>query len=216
MDKSKQTLLKLVKYNFFSPKKFSSVSKFSTPKEFLEIDKNLVRKFEEIQKKIGFIPNIFYLLARRPIECKAFFDYHDALMAENNSSLNKSEKEMIVVATSGLNHCHYCVVAHGAILRIYEKNPYIADQIAINHKKSELNFRQRIMLDFAIKVSKEAENITEEDHKFLKDNGFTEEDIWDIISISSFFAMSNRLANAAFLKPNLEFYSLGRTNNKKT
>ena len=203
--------------SFFTKTKIDpSVSKFSIPSTLDAVPQDLLSRVLEIQKKIGFVPNIFLLLSRRPTECKAFFDYHDALMTQTNSTLTKNEKEMIVVATSGLNQCQYCVVAHGAILRIYEKNPIISDQISINYKKSDLSLRHKIMLDFAVKVSKEAENVREEDYDLLFKNNFTEEDAWDIASISSFFAMSNRLANAAFLKPNIEFFNIGRIKKEKT
>ena len=200
---------------FSKTKVNSSVSKFSIPSSLDGIPIDLMNRIQEIQKKIGFIPNIFLLLSRRPLECKAFFDYHDALMIENNSSLTKSEKEMIVVATSGLNQCQYCVIAHGAILRIYEKNALISDQISINYKKSDLSLRHKLMIDFAVKVNKDSENMKEEDYEFMYKNNFSEEDVWDITSISSFFAMSNRIANTSFLKPNLEFYNMGRVKKEK-
>lgn len=201
----------LPRFCFSNSKLEKTISKFSTPENLGKLSPELVEKFKEMETKLGFIPNFVYLLARRPAECKGFFEYHDAIMAENTSSLTKSEKEMIIVATSGLNHCQYCSIAHGAILRVYEKNPYLSDQLAINHRKTELTKRQKLILEFAIKVSKESENVKEEDYEILRQNGFTEEDIWDIISVSSFFAMSNRLANATYLKTNLEFYNLGRT-----
>ena len=202
--------------SYFSKSKIdSSVCRFSIPENIDNLSSDLQSRILEVQKKIGFIPNIFLLLSRRPSECKAFFDYHDCLMAQTNSSLNKSEKEMIVVATSGINHCQYCVVAHGAILRIYEKNATISDKISINYKKSDLSLRHKLMLDFAVKVSKEAENIQEEDFELMKKNSFSEEDLWDIMSISAFFAMSNRVANGSFLKPNLEFFNMGRVKKQK-
>lgn len=198
------------RFCFSNSKLEKSICKFSTPENLDKLTPDLADKFKEMEKKLGFMPNLIYLLARRPAECKAFFEYYEAIMSETTSSLTKSEKEMIIVVTSGLNHCQYCSIVHGAILRVYEKNPYLPDQLAINHKKTELTKRQKLILEFAIKVSKESENITEEDYETLKQNGFTEEDIWDIISVSSFFAMSNRLANATYLKANLEFYNLGR------
>lgn len=201
---------------FFSKTKIdSSVSRFSIPNALDSLDPDLRKRFLEIQRKIGFIPNIILLLSRRPAECKAFFEYHDALMGQTNSSLSKSEKEMIVVTTSCLNQCLYCVVAHGAILRIYEKNPFISDQLAVNYKKSDLSLRHRLILDFAVKVSRNAENMIDEDYELMQKNGFNEEDIWDISSISAFFAMSNRIANSSYLKPNREFYALGRNFEEK-
>jgi len=163
----------------------------------------------EVQEKSGFIPNIFLALAHRPAEFRAFFAYHDALM-EKDEGLTKAEREMIVVATSGLNQCQYCVVAHGAILRIRAKNPLIADQIAVNYRKSDISERQRVMLDFAAKVCKQAEEVSEEDYQLLREHGFTEDDIWDIGAITAFFGLSNRMVNMASIRPNDEFYMLGR------
>ena len=163
----------------------------------------------EVQEKSGFIPNVFLALAHRPDEFRAFVAYHDALM-ERDSGLTKAEREMIVVATSGLNQCQYCVVAHGAILRIRARNPLIADQVAINYRKADIRARQRAMLDFAIKVSRSAETVEEADFSILAGHGFSEEDIWDIGAISAFFAMSNRFANFVSLRPNAEFYLMGR------
>jgi uncharacterized peroxidase-related enzyme len=162
-----------------------------------------------VQEKSGFIPNVFLTLACRPDEFRAFFAYHDALM-ERDSGLTKAEREMIVVATSSANQCHYCVVAHGAILRIRAKNPQIADQIAINYRKADITPRQRAMLDFAMKVSKEAQLISEADFADIAGHGFTDDDIWDIAAISAFFALSNRMANVTSMRPNDEFYMMGR------
>lgn len=162
-----------------------------------------------IQEKSGFIPNVFLALAARPAEFRAFFAYHDALM-ENPSNLTKAEKEMIVVATSSQNRCQYCVVAHGAILRIRAKSSTIADQIAINHNKAAISTKQKAMLDFALKVSKEADNITAEDKAQLYQLGFTPEDLWEITSITGFFGLSNRIVNVANIPPNPEFYNMGR------
>ncbi|PWQ99898.1 peroxidase-related enzyme [Leucothrix pacifica] len=167
----------------------------------------------EVQEKSGFIPNIFLALAHRPAEFRAFFAYHDALM-EKDEGLTKAEREMIVVATSGLNQCQYCVVAHGAILRIRAKNPLIADQIAVNYRKSDISERQRVMLDFAAKVCKQAEEVSEEDYQLLREHGFTEDDIWDIGAITAFFGLSNRMVNMASIRPNDEFYMLGRVPRK--
>ena len=162
-----------------------------------------------VQEKSGFIPNVFLTFARRPDEFRAFFAYHDALM-EKDSGLSKAEREMIVVATSSANQCHYCVIAHGAILRIRAKNPVIADQIAVNYRKADITPRQRAMLDFAMKVSSEAHTISEADFVEIAGHGFSEEDIWDIAAISAFFALSNRMANVTAMRPNDEFYMMGR------
>lgn len=162
-----------------------------------------------VQEKSGFIPNVFLTLAYRPDEFRAFFAYHDALM-EKDSGLTKAEREMIVVATSSANQCHYCVIAHGAILRIRAKNPQIADQIAINYRKAEITPRQRAMLDFAMKVSAAAHLISEADFADIASHGFSDDDIWDIAAISAFFALSNRMANVTSMRPNDEFYMMGR------
>src|SRR4051812_21398641 len=162
-----------------------------------------------VQEKSGFVPNVFLTLAYRPDEFRAFFAYHDALM-EKDSGLSKAEREMIVVATSSANQCHYCVIAHGAILRIRAKNPLIADQIAVNYRKADITPRQRAMLDFAMKVSAEAHTISEADFVEIAGHGFSEEDIWDIAAISAFFALSNRMANVTAMRPNDEFYMMGR------
>jgi uncharacterized peroxidase-related enzyme len=162
-----------------------------------------------VQEKSGFVPNVFLTLAYRPDEFRAFFAYHDALM-EKDSGLTKAEREMIVVATSSANQCHYCVVAHGAILRIRAKNPQIADQIAINYRKADITPRQRAMLDFAMKVSRAAEEISEQDFADISRHGFSDDDIWDIAAISAFFALSNRMANVTGMRPNDEFYMMGR------
>src|SRR5213595_3159022 len=162
-----------------------------------------------VQEKSGFIPNVFLTFARRPDEFRAFFAYHDALM-EKDSGLSKAEREMIVVATSSANQCHYCVIAHGAILRIRAKNPLIADQIAVNYRKADITPRQRAMLDFAMKVSLEAGRISEADFVEIAGHGFSDEDIWDIAAISAFFALSNWMANVTAMRPNDEFYMMGR------
>jgi uncharacterized peroxidase-related enzyme len=162
-----------------------------------------------VQEKSGFVPNVFLTLAYRPDEFRAFFAYHDALM-DKDSGLTKAEREMIVVATSSANQCHYCVVAHGAILRIRAKNPQIADQIAINYRKADITPRQRAMLDFAIKVSQAAEEVSERDFTDISRHGFSDDDIWDIAAISAFFALSNRMANVTGMRPNDEFYMMGR------
>ena len=169
----------------------------------------------QVQEKAGFVPNVFLKLARRPDEARAFFAYHDALMLRQNS-LSKGEKEMIVVATSGANGCLYCVVAHGAILRIYEKNPLIADQLATNWRKADLTPRQRAMIAFAMKVSLDSSEIDEADFAELHRHGFSDEDAWDIGAIAAFFALSNRMANLSNMMPNPEFYLLGRVPRSKS
>jgi uncharacterized peroxidase-related enzyme len=163
-----------------------------------------------VQEKAGFVPNVFLKLARRPEEFRAFVAYHDALMLKEGGHLTKGEREMIVVATSGANDCLYCVVAHGAILRIYEKNPLIADQLAVNWRKADLTPRQRAMIGFAMKVALESRAIEDHDFRELHAHGFDDEDAWDIASIAAFFAMSNRLANTVGMMPNAEFYLMGR------
>ena len=162
-----------------------------------------------VQAKAGFIPNVFLVLAHRPAEFRAFFDYHDALMLKD-SGLSKADREMIVVATSAANDCHYCVLAHGAILRIYAKNPLIADQVAVNYRKADITQRQRAMLDFALKIALHAQEIEEADHARLREHSFSNEDIWDIGAISAFFALSNRMAHLTDMRPNDEFYTMGR------
>jgi uncharacterized peroxidase-related enzyme len=162
-----------------------------------------------VQVKAGFVPNVFLKLARRPAEFRAFVAYHDALMLKDGS-LTKGDREMIVVATSSAHHCLYCVVAHGALLRIYEKKPLVADQVAVNYRKADIPPRQRAMLDFAMKVSLESHAVSEADYAPLREHGFDDEDIWDIAAISAFFAMSNRLANSLNFQPNEEFYLMGR------
>ena len=162
-----------------------------------------------VQEKSGFIPNVFVKLAWRPDEFRAFFAYHDALM-EKDGGLTKAEREMIVVATSSFNNCEYCVIAHGAILRIRAKNPLIADQIAVNYLKADITPRQRAMLDFAMKVCREAEQIAEDDFTVLAGHGFSDDDIWDIAAIAAFFALSNRMAHFIGMRANPEFYLMGR------
>jgi uncharacterized peroxidase-related enzyme len=162
-----------------------------------------------VQEKSGFVPNVFLTLAYRPDEFRAFFAYHDALM-EKDGGLTKAEREMIVVATSSANQCQYCVIAHGAILRIRAKNPLIADQIAVNYRKADITPRQRAMLDFAMKVSLDAGTIGEQDFADLASHGFTDDDAWDIAAIAAFFALSNRMANVTAMRPNDEFYLMGR------
>ena len=184
------------------------VSLFPLP-DINTLPDDLKNKILEIQDKSGFIPNVFLALAHRPEEFRAFFSYHDALM-NKESGISKGEREMIVVATSALNDCLYCVVAHGAILRIREKNSLIADQLATNYQKADITDRQRAMLDFAVKVSRHANTISDEDIQALAQHGFSDQDVWDIGSIAAFFALSNRLANMANIRPNEEFYHMGR------
>jgi uncharacterized peroxidase-related enzyme len=172
-------------------------------------------KILEVQEKSGFVPNVFLALARRPAEWRAFFAYHDALMLREESSLTKGEREMIVVATSAANQCLYCVVAHGALLRIYEKKPLLADQLAVNYRKADITARQRAMLDFAMQVSANSQAVDEADFAALQAHGFSDEDIWDITGISAFFGLSNRMASVTGMQPNPEFYLLGRLPREK-
>ena len=164
----------------------------------------------EVQEKSGFIPNVFLALARRPAEWRAFFAYHDALMLKEGGNLTKGDREMIVTTTSAANHCLYCVVAHGAILRIYEKKPLVADQVAVNHRKADITPRQRAMLDFAMKVCLRSHEVEDTDFAALQAHGFDDEDAWDITAITAFFGLSNRMANVTSMMPNPEFYLLGR------
>ena len=162
-----------------------------------------------IEEKTGFIPNVFLAMGHRPDEMRAFMAYHDALM-ERESGLTKAEREMIVVATSGANDCLYCVVAHGAIVRIRAKDSRLSDQLATNHRKADITERQKVMLDFALKVSLDSASISDEDFAPLRDHGFSDDDIWDIAGVAAFFAMSNRMANFLSMRPNDEFYSMAR------
>jgi 4-carboxymuconolactone decarboxylase len=186
----------------------TSVSRFPVP-ELKDMPDDIRERILAVQEKSGFIPNVFLTLAHRPDEFRAFFAYHDALM-EKPGNLTKAEREMIVVATSNVNQCQYCVIAHGAILRVRAKDPLIADQVATNYRKADITDRQKAMLDFAMKVSQTAHLVGEPDFDALKEHGFDEEDIWDIAGISAFFGMSNRLANVTSMRPNAEFYSFGR------
>jgi uncharacterized peroxidase-related enzyme len=184
------------------------ISRYPVP-DLAEMPEDVRARILAVHEKSGFIPNVFLVLAHRPDEFRAFFAYHDALM-EKPGNLTKAEREMIVVATSSLNQCQYCVIAHGAILRIRAKNPRIADQIAANYRKADITPRQKTMLDFAIKVSARAHEINDDDFATLQAHGFSEEDAWDIAAIAAFFALSNRLANFTDMRPNAEFYALGR------
>lgn len=179
-----------------------------------ELPDDVRARVVEVERKAGFIPNVFLALAHRPAEFRAFFDYHDALMLKDGG-LSKADREMIVVATSAANDCHYCVIAHGALLRIYAKNPLIADQVAVNYRKADVSPRQRAMLDFAVKVALRAQDVDEADHVQLREHGFSDEDIWDIGAIAAFFALSNRMAHMTDMRPNAEFYDMGRGNPRK-
>jgi len=185
------------------------VSRYPVP--MLEnLPEDIRARILEVQAKAGFVPNVFLALAHRPAEWRAFVAYHDALMLKEGGHLSKGDREMIVVATSAANDCLYCVVAHGAILRIYEKKPLVADQVAINWRKADITPRQRAMLAFAMKVCQRSHEVDEADFAALREHGLDEEDAWDIAAITAFFGMSNRLANATGMKPNDEFYLMGR------
>ncbi|HEY3623589.1 MAG TPA: peroxidase-related enzyme [Roseiarcus sp.] len=184
------------------------ISRFPAP-ELADLPQDIRERIAAVQEKSGFVPNVFLALARRPDEFRASFAYHDALM-EKPGALSKAEREMIVVATSGVNNCQYCVVAHGAILRIRAKNPLIADQVAVNYRKADLAPRQKAMLDFAVKVTERSHAVEDADYEELKTHGFSDDDAWDIAAIAAMFAMSNRLANAFSIRPNDEFYAMGR------
>ncbi len=184
------------------------ISRYPVP-ELKDLPADIRDRIVAVQEKSGFVPNVFLTLAHRPEEFRAFFAYHDAVM-EKESGLTKAEREMIVVATSGANRCQYCVVAHGAILRIRAKNPRVADQVAVNYSKAEITPKQRAMLDFAMKVATDSQSITDSDFAALREAGFSDEDIWDIGAVAAFFALSNRMANMIAMRPNDEFYLLGR------
>jgi uncharacterized peroxidase-related enzyme len=183
--------------------------------EMLDLPEDIRLKILQVQEKAGFVPTVFLALARRPAEWRAFFAYHDALMIKEESgnptgSLTKGDREMIVTTTSAANHCLYCVVAHGAILRIYEKNPLVADQVAVNYRKADISPRQKVMLDFAMQVCERSHEITDRDFEALHAQGFTDEDAWDIAAITAFFGLSNRMASFSNMLPNPEFYLMGR------
>ena len=194
------------------------MSRYPHP-EIQDLPDDIRTKILEVQEKAGFVPNVFLALARRPAEWRAFFAYHDALMVPESvgrsSGLTKGDREMIVTATSAANHCLYCVVAHGAILRIYEKKPLVADQVAVNHRKADIPPRQRAMLDFAMKVCLASHEIDDADFKALAAHGFSDEDAWDIAAITAFFGLSNRMASFSGMMPNPEFYLMGRTPKQK-
>jgi uncharacterized peroxidase-related enzyme len=185
-----------------------NAGRFPTP-DLAKLPDDIRTRILAVQEKSGFVPNVFLTLAYRPDEFRAFFAYHDALM-DKDSGLTKAEREMIVVATSIANQCQYCVVAHGAILRIRAKNPLIADQIAANYRKADITPRQKAMLDFAMKVSAEAHKVTDADFSDLAGHGFSNDDIWDIAAVAAFFGLSNRIANVSNMRPNDEFYLMGR------
>lgn len=184
------------------------ISRFPVP-DLAALPADIQRLFSEVSKKAGFIPNVFWVLAHRPDELRAFWAYHEALM-RRVSGLSKSEREMIVVATSAENQCLYCVVAHGAILRVYEKSSLISEEISINYRKADISARHKVMLDFAVKTCNNSHEIKNDDFVSLYEHGFSDDDIWDIGAITAFFAMSNRMANLTSMRPNANFYSLGR------
>ncbi len=186
-----------------------STSRYAPP-ALDQIPDDIREKILAVQEKAGFVPQVFLGLARRPAEWRAFFAYHDALMLKEEGSLTKGDREMIVTTTSAANQCLYCVVAHGALLRIYEKKPLVADQVAINYRKADISPRQRAMLDFAMKVCERSHEVDEADFTALHAHGFSDEDIWDIAAITAFFGMSNRIASFSGMMPNPEFYLMGR------
>ncbi len=186
-----------------------SATRYPAP-ELKDVPDDIRVRILAVQEKTGFVPNVFLALARRPAEWRAFFAYHDALMLKEEGSLTKGDREMIVTATSAANKCLYCVVAHGALLRIYEKKPLVADQVAVNWRKADITPRQRAMLDFAMKVCLNSDQVGEDDFPALHAHGFSDEDIWDIAAITAFFGLSNRMASFANMLPNPEFYLMGR------
>jgi uncharacterized peroxidase-related enzyme len=185
------------------------ISRYPVP-ELKDLPDDMRTRILEVQEKAGFVPNVFLTLAHRPAEWRAFMAYHDALLLKDTGSLSKGEREMIIVATSAANQCLYCVVAHGAILRVYEKKPLVADQVAVNHRKADITPRQRAMLDFAMKVCTASHTVDEADFTALREHGFDDEDVWDIAAITAFFGLSNRMANVIGMRPNDEFYLMGR------
>lgn len=191
-----------------------SISGFPVP-ELSSLPDDVRERIEAVAEKAGFVPNVFVALAHRPAEFRAFFAYHDALMDREASSLTPAEREMIVVATSIINDCHYCVVSHGALLRIYSKQPLLSDQVTINYRKADISARERAMLDFAVKVTQRSGEVDAGDYAHLAEHGFDREDVWDIAGISAFFGMSNRMANTIDMKPNTEFYTMGRIPREK-
>ncbi len=190
------------------------ISRYPVP-DLKDLPDDIRERILAVQEKAGFVPNVFLALAHRPAELRAFLAYHDALLLKEDSALSKGEREMIIVATSGANHCLYCVVAHGAILRVYEKKPLVADQVAVNHRKADITPRQHAMLDFALQVTRASDEIGDADFEALRAHGFDDETIWDIAAISAFFGLSNRMANVMSLRPNDEFYLMGRIPREK-
>ncbi len=190
------------------------ISRYPVP-ELKDLPDDMRARILDVQAKSGFVPNVFLALAHRPAEWRAFMAYHDALLVKDSGSLSKGDREMIIVTTSAVNQCLYCVVAHGAILRIYEKKPLMADQVAVNHRKADITPRQRAMLDFAMKVCNASHSIEESDFEALRAQGFSDEDAWDIAAITAFFGMSNRLASFSNMQPNPEFYLMGRLPKQK-
>lgn len=191
----------------------SPISRYPVP-ELGDLPADIRARILAVQEKAGFVPNVFLTLAHRPDEFRAFFAYHDALMLKETGSLTKAEREMIVTATSARNGCLYCVVAHGALLRIYSKNTLIADQVAVNHLKADITPRQKAMLDFAIKVCLHSQELNDADYALLYSHGFDDEDVWDIAAITAFFSLSNRIANVISMRPNDEFFLMGRVPRK--
>lgn len=189
------------------------ISRFPVP-ELNDLPDDIRQIILAVQEKAGFVPNVFLTLAHRPAEFRAFFAYHDALMLKESGSLSKADREMIVTATSAKNGCLYCVVAHGALLRIYAKSPLLADQVAVNHLKADITPRQSAMLDFALKVCLHSEQVNDADYATLRAHGFDDEDIWDIGAITAFFGLSNRIANVISMRPNDEFFLMGRVPRK--
>lgn len=189
------------------------ISRFPVP-ELNDLADDIQATILAVQEKAGFVPNVFLTLAHRPAEFRAFFAYHDALMLKETGSLTKAEREMIVTATSARNGCLYCVVAHGALLRIYSKNTLIADQVAVNHLKADISPRQKAMLDFALKVCLRSDEVNDADYALLASHGFDDEDVWDIAAITAFFSLSNRMANVISMRPNDEFFLMGRVPRK--
>ena len=193
----------------------TAISRYPVP-ELKDLPEDLRTRILEVQEKAGFVPNVFLALAHRPAEWRAFMAYHDALLLKDTGSLTKGEREMIIVATSAANQCLYCVVAHGAILRIYEKKPLVADQVAVNYRKADISPRQRAMLDFAMKVCNDSHAVEEADFAALHPHGFSDEDIWDIAAITAFFGLSNRMASVIGMRPNDEFFLMGRVPRSKS
>ncbi|WP_444676860.1 peroxidase-related enzyme [Halomonas sp. E19] len=191
------------------------LSRFPVPESLDDLPQDIRDAILAVQEKAGFVPNVFLMLAHRPAEFRAFFAYHDALMERESDTLTKAEKELIVVATSARNRCLYCVVAHGALVRIYSKDPLLADQVAINHHTAPISERHRVMLDFAFHCGLEVGELTDEWQARLTEVGFTHDDIWDIGAVAAFFSLSNRLVTLTGTPPNPEFYLLGRVPREK-